>query len=223
MIAARAGRNTSGGSATEVRALADELGAALVRAVRLGAVDESLPDCVLPTEGWGRAILHVTRPQAGKKWTDTGRLHDERGLKSRPPGDTRPVPLPPELVMLWRESIQTFGTAEDGRPFFNEHGGIVGSSTYYGVWHEARDLALPPDVADSPLAARPYDLRHSALSTWLNAGVDPTEVAERAGNSVEVLMTRYAKCLYGRQAVANQRIEALLNEYRQSPKNACIR
>lgn len=40
------------------------------------------------------------------------------------------------------------------------------------------------------------------------------EVAERAGNSVEVLMTRYAKCLYGRQAVANQRIEALLNEYR---------
>ncbi|UUU30896.1 site-specific integrase [Streptomyces sp. CA-210063] len=178
------------------------------------AVAVCLPDCVLPTEGWGRAILHVTRPQAGKKWTDTGRLHDERGLKSRPPGDTRPVPLPPELVMLWRESIQTFGTAEDGRLFFNEHGGIVGSSTYYGVWHEARDLALPPDVADSPLAARPYDLRHSALSTWLNAGVDPTEVAERAGNSVEVLMTRYAKCLYGRQAVANQRIEALLNEYR---------
>jgi hypothetical protein len=51
------------------------------------------------------------------------------------------------------------------------------------------------------------------LSTWLNAGVDPTEVAERAGNSVEVLMTSYAKCLYGRQTIANQRIDRLLCEY----------
>ncbi|MDF3297866.1 hypothetical protein [Streptomyces tropicalis] len=44
-------------------------------------------------------------------------------------------------------------------------------------------------------------------------GVDPTEVAERAGNSVEVLLTRYAKCLDGRQDVANRRIEDLLREY----------
>ncbi|MFE7836714.1 tyrosine-type recombinase/integrase [Streptomyces sp. NPDC057474] len=177
------------------------------------AVAVTLPDCVLPAEGWGKVILHITRPQAGKKWTDTGNLHDERGLKSRPPGDTRPVPLPPELVALWRDSLDTFGTADDGRLFFNEHGGVVGSSTYDGAWHEARELALPPDLGSSPLVARPYDLRHSALSTWLNAGVDPTEVAERAGNSVEVLLTRYAKCLYGRAAIANQRIERLLREY----------
>ena len=30
--------------------------------------------------------------------------------------------------------------------------------------------------AASPLAERPYDLRHAYLSTWLNAGVDPTQV-----------------------------------------------
>lgn len=173
----------------------------------------TLPDCDLPAEGWGTAILHSTRPQAGKRWTDTGQLHDERGLKGRPPGDTRPVPLPPGLVALWTESIQTFGTADDGRLFFNERGGIVASSTYDRVWHEARELALPPGLLYTPLAARPYDLRHSALSTWLNAGVDPTEVAERAGNSVEVLMTKYAKCLYGRATIANRRIQALLDEY----------
>jgi integrase len=63
------------------------------------------------------------------------------------------------------------------------------------------------------LARRPYDLRHSALSTWLNAGVDATEVAERAGNSVEVLLSRCAKCIDGRQEVANRRIEDLLREY----------
>jgi hypothetical protein len=80
------------------------------------------------------------------------------------------------------------------------------------MWQEARFLALPIAVAASPLASRPYDLRHSALSTWLNAGVDPTEVAERAGNSVEVLLGRYAKCLDGRQEVANRRIEDLLRD-----------
>ncbi|MFE1331791.1 tyrosine-type recombinase/integrase [Streptomyces microflavus] len=170
-------------------------------------------DCLLPGHGWGEVTLHRTLPQAGARWTDTGRVHDERGLKNRPAGDTRPVPLPPELVRLWRESIDTFGIADDGRLFFNERGGIVAAGTYSRVWRNARLLALPPDLVQSPLAARPYDLRHSALSTWLNAGVDPTEVAQRAGNSVEVLMNRYAKCLYGRTAISNQRIENLLSEY----------
>ncbi|MEU6099010.1 hypothetical protein [Streptomyces sp. NPDC047079] len=125
----------------------------------------------------------------------------------------RPTPLPPILVSIWRDSIDTFGTADDGRLFFNERGGLVGSSTYSRVWSEARELGLPPELVASPLADRPYDLRHSALSNWLNAGVDPTEVAERAGNTVEVLLARYAKCLHGRHVVDNKRIEDLLLEY----------
>jgi hypothetical protein len=35
--------------------------------------------------------------------------------------------------------------------------------------------------------------------------VDPTEVAERAGNSVEVPLSRYAKCVDGRQEIANRK------------------
>jgi hypothetical protein len=58
------------------------------------AVAVALPDCWLPRTGWGRLILHRTRPQAGKRWTDTGEFHDEHGLKNRPPGETRVVPLP---------------------------------------------------------------------------------------------------------------------------------
>jgi integrase len=84
------------------------------------------------------------------------------------------------------------------------------------AWNEARALALPPQLAATPLAQRPYDLRHSALSTWLAAGgdpADPAEVAQRAGNSVEILLTRYAKCLYDRQSLTNQRIEHLLSAY----------
>jgi integrase len=43
--------------------------------------------------------------------------------------------------------------------------------------------ALTPAEAASPLAARPYDLRHAAVSTWLNAGVPSTQVAQWAGHS----------------------------------------
>lgn len=45
-------------------------------------------------------------------------------------------------------------------------------------------------------------------STWLNA----TEVAD-GGHSAEVLLSRYAKCIDGRQEVANRRIEDLLRAY----------
>jgi len=46
----------------------------------------------------------------------------------------------------------------------------------------------------SPLVDRPYALRHAAVSLWLNAGVPVTEVAERAGHGVDVLLRVYAKC-----------------------------
>jgi hypothetical protein len=48
-----------------------------------------------------------------------------------------------------------------------------------------------PDVQDA-LARRPYDLRHACLSTWLNGGVPPTQVAEWAGHGVDVLLRIYA-------------------------------
>lgn len=170
-------------------------------------------DLTLPEQGWGTALLHRTRPSVGKQWTDSGESHDDRGLKNRPAEDVRRVPIPPQLVAILSEHLDTFGAAADGRLFYSEGGGVVASSTYSRAWQEARTLAFPPATVASPLARRPYDLRHSALSTWLNAGVDPTEVAERAGNSVEVLLGRYAKCLDGRQEVANRRIEDLLREY----------
>lgn len=170
------------------------------------------PDCVLPETGWGSLILEKTRPTVGKRWTGTGEVHDSRGLNNRPANETRIVPIPPRLVRMLLAHNEEFGTAEDGRLFADERGGVVASTTYWRVWDEARHLALTPEQVASPLAARPYDLRHAALSSWLDAGVDPTDVAERAGNSVEVLLSRYAKCLDGRQEVANRRIAELLDD-----------
>jgi len=67
-------------------------------------------------------------------------------------------------------------------------------------------------VAASPLAGRPYDLRHACLSTWLNAGVDPPQVAEWAGNSVDVLLRVYAKCIVGRDKLNRRLIEDALRD-----------
>ncbi|MFJ6669848.1 hypothetical protein ACIQMJ_01935 [Actinosynnema sp. NPDC091369] len=43
----------------------------------------------------------------------------------------------------------------------------------------------------------------------LNGGVPATEVAERAGHSVEVLLRVYAKCIDGQRESINKKIEEL--------------
>jgi len=83
-------------------------------------------------------------------------------------------------------------------------------SGYNEVWDAARREALIPTQYRSPLGRRPYDLRHAAVSLWLNAGVPATEVARRAGHGVAVLLTIYAHCIDGQAAAANQRIAEAL-------------
>ena len=122
------------------------------------------------------------------------------------------MPIPPRLVAILRAHIEEFGTAKDGRLFQTERGKIVGSTTYGRIWADARAYGLSPDRVDSPLARRPYDLRHAAVSLWLNSGVPATEVAERAGHSVDVLLKVYAKCIEGQKDMINNRIQDALND-----------
>ncbi|MEO3829681.1 hypothetical protein [Actinomadura sp. B10D3] len=106
-----------------------------------------------------------------------GGTFDDRGLKHREGDIVRPVPIPPELVAILREHLDAFGAAEDGRLFVTSGGQSFSGSAYAQVWKRARVLALTPDQVESPLAARPYDLRHAAVSLWLNAGVHAPEAA----------------------------------------------
>ncbi|MFG1827168.1 tyrosine-type recombinase/integrase [Microbispora bryophytorum] len=167
-------------------------------------------NCDLPAEGWGLITLEKARPQANKRWTNSGETHDERGLKHRAKDDTREIPIPPVLVAILREHIETYGTAKDGRLFRTSKGQPFSSSAYSAVWQEARRLAFTVEQVASPLATRPYDLRHAAVSLWLNAGVPPTEVAQRAGHGVDVLLRVYAKCIEGQRARANGQISDAL-------------
>jgi integrase len=141
-------------------------------------------DWVLRPHGWGKLILTRACPRTGSAWNSTGRPQETRSLKHRSDGAIRIVPVPPVLVMLLRQHPRDHGTTPDGRLFRGTRGGILSESLYGRTWHAARAAALGPDLAATGLVRRPYDLRHAALSLWLNASTSPAEVAALAGNSV---------------------------------------
>jgi integrase len=76
----------------------------------------------------------------------------------------------------------------------------------------AGGIAARGALLDRHLAKRPYDLRHAAVSLWLNAGVPATQVSEWAGHSVNVLLRVYAKCVVGQDEASRQRVQAALRE-----------
>ncbi|MGH3487881.1 MAG: tyrosine-type recombinase/integrase [Actinopolymorphaceae bacterium] len=174
--------------------------------------DETSESWVEPDydDDWGELHIGSAGPDIGSRWTDSGKQREDRGLKHRPEGATRTVPVPPELTKLLRAHLAEHGTGPGRRLFWGVRGDDLPTCTYHRAWDKARMAALIPDEYDSPLAKRPYDLRHACVSTWLNGGVDPTQVAEWAGHSVAVLFKIYAKCLVGQYEAAKRRIAAAL-------------
>lgn len=164
-----------------------------------------LPD---EDETWGRFTLDAAEPHAGKHWTDSGANRERRQLKQRAIGETREPPCPPELTAILRSHIREFGLGPGGRLFVGERNkSELPVSTINRIWRRTRAAVLTAEVAASPLAETPYDLRHAAVSTWLNAGISPTQVAEWVGQSPEVLWRNYAKCLDGGEAELRRRLE----------------
>ena len=177
----------------------------------------TVDSCELPKKGWGSLTLTDSVKRVGAAWTDHGTSTDRRQLKHRARNAVRIVPIPPLLVTILREHIDRFGTAPDGRLFqvtwgTRGHGGVVSAKVYGPHWQKARTAALTTAQQRSPLAARPYDLRHGGVTLALNAGVPAPEVASRAGHSVEVLWRVYAGCIHGHEKLWNRRIDEALNE-----------
>lgn len=141
------------------------------------AVNLSADDVILPTQApkqdhrelqetqdedkWGELHLRTATPDAGSEWTDDGRQRERRQLKYRAEGDSRVVPAHPELTRLLRDHLGQFGTAPDGRLFSGVRGGELPTITYRRAWIRARQAVFTPSEQASPLAQRPYDLRHA--------------------------------------------------------------
>lgn len=169
-------------------------------------------DVHLPAEGdadrWGELLFHTARPEVGKQWTDSGEIHEKRGLKGRAADDTRPVPCRPALTRILREHIKGEELNPGDLLFQGEQGDVLAGSVFRRAWRTAREKVLTPDEYASPLGRRVYDLRHTCLTTWLNNGVPPAQVAEWAGNSVPLLLATYARCISGQLKDLQKRIEA---------------
>jgi integrase len=151
--------------------------------------------------------------EIGAEWTNDNTRREHRHLKSRAVGEWRTVPIAPPLTRILRSHLDDFGApGPDGRVFSGIHRGELASITYRRAWGKARLATLTPAEYASPLARRVYDLRHACVSTWLNGGVQPAQVADWAGHSVAVLLKVYAKCIDGQDHIAKRRIEDALRE-----------
>jgi integrase len=170
-------------------------------------------DLILPAYGRGTIIVTAACPRTGTAWTSTGTSFERRGLKHRPDGTIRIVPIPPVLVGMLRQHLHASGTTPDGRLFGGTRGGMLSESVYGRAWHAARRAALGPRLAATAIARRPYDLRHAALSLWLNASGEPAEVAARAGTSARVLHQVYLHCIDSHEDTVSQRIEDALDAH----------
>jgi integrase len=178
------------------------------------AVDLRKEALALPASGWGELYLNSSAPSAGRSWSESGTRREPRQLKHRAVDEVRIVPCPPELTQLLRDHLNHHGTTPDGRLFRGVRGGPLSESLYGRVWATARVNALRPEEAASPLGRRPYDLRHAAVSTWLNGGVPAPQVAAWAGHSVDVLLRVYAKCIAGQEDALRRRVEEALRQGR---------
>ncbi|MCG3748881.1 tyrosine recombinase XerC [Amycolatopsis sp. Poz14] len=170
-------------------------------------------DLTIPESGWGDIHLQGARPEVNGVWTDSGEASEVGPLKHRPAGHGRSVPCVPALTELLHNHLNTFGTAPDGRLFRGERdGGRIGSTVYGRAWAACRKAVFTAEVQAGPLAKRPYDLRHAAVSTWLAAGIEPTRVAKWAGHSLAVLLRVYAKCIDGGEQAARDRMGDALGD-----------
>ena len=165
-----------------------------------------------PADNWGELRFCSAATEIGAEWTNDDTRREHRHLKSRAVGEWRRVPIAPPLTRILGSHLDEFGTGPDGRVFSGIHRGELASITYRRAWNKARRTALTPADYASPLARRVYDLRHACVSTWLNGGVPPAQVAEWAGHSVAVLLKVYAKCIDGQDQIAKRRIEDALRE-----------
>jgi integrase len=166
-----------------------------------------IDDVELPEQGWGMARLRGATTSPGHRYTTDGSVLEEKGLKHRAVDAVREVPIAPPLVEMLRSYLDRYPPIE-GRVFSNVEGRPVTAHNYGKVWRRIRDELWPPGHPCS--TAVTYDLRHTAATVMLQAGVSPPEAARRLGHSVDMLMRVYASVFTDERERSNARIDRVL-------------
>lgn len=163
----------------------------------------------LPAEGWGTITLRTPMVHTGSRWTSTGEHYqDQTKLKARKRGETRLVQVPPEAVQALREHLVEHETKRGDRVFVNTNGQPIDPSSMSKVWRKGRARAC--DASFDGLTV--YELRHTAASAMLRAGIPVPDVAAQLGNSPATLMRVYARVLGGGAEAFRARMDEVLTE-----------
>ena len=121
--------------------------------------------------------------------------------------------MPVELATCMAQHLAQFVAPEaDALVFTTPNGRRINLSNFHrDVWKQAREDAFPPG---SPLRrVRRHDLRHSAITAWLNAGVPlKTAQAWSGHRTASVLLDTYLGVMNGDEEVALARYEAALRQ-----------
>lgn len=151
-------------------------------------------------------VIHVERSVQDGKTKSTKGLH------------SRTVPVDVELERVLRENVPEDAMLGDliARP-------VRGEFLNWGiwtkrVWHPAvTDEPKPDGTGGLGLAGVPYDLRHTAASTWIiRDGLDLLTVAARLGHDAAVTISHYAH-LFERSRQRSARASRQVPEGRPLP------
>jgi integrase len=172
------------------------------------AIRLHIADLDLPRQGWGLAVLRGATTSPGTRYTSAGAVVEDKELKQRAPDAVREVPLGPDLVNRLRWHLSRWPPV-GGRLFTNAAGRAPTTTNYGPVWGRARAKLWPPGHLLAGTTV--YDLRHTAATVMLRAGVPPAEAARRLGHSVDVLMRVYAGVFANERERSNDLIDRFVN------------
>jgi len=134
-----------------------------------------------------------------------------RPLKGRGAKARRSVPVPAELVPVLKAHLKAHvKRGPDAYVFTTPTGARLNSSNFFrDVWKKARETVF---TEASPLSqVRRQDLRHSAITLWLNAGVPLKTAQSWSGHkTLAVLLDTYLGVMKGDEVVARARVQAAL-------------
>lgn len=151
------------------------------------------PHIVLPNEpgAWGSMVVSEPLVGSSGRWTDDGQSRESRpGLKSRNDGSIRRILLPPAAVRELRAHLDLTQPAPGELIFRNNNGNPLDQSVVGRIWRTCRTRAC-----EGRFTLTVYQLRHTAASTMLRAGVPVPRAAQQLGNSVPVFLRTYARIM----------------------------
>jgi integrase len=172
-------------------------------------------------EGPGWLTVRRRQRRVSGKFLDAGDDPEWGPMKGRELTDERRVPVPTGVAAaLRRHLIEHVPKANARDLVFERHGKPYNLNRFQeAVWSEGRAALFPLDDdldADSPLQPklaklRRHDLRHSACSMWLRAGVDVTVCQKWSGHKrLSVFLDVYQGVMPGREIEGLRSLEALL-------------